>query len=127
MNLVCELNPASPYAAVMRRRTAKRLLPKLAATFAPNSAAKLDGKNRRFYLCDQMEDFWASHGGAQTQPNTPRQISRVLDYFQTCGGHIRKALSSSRPNPRSVVPLAKRCIRKIMSREMYSGVPLEKP
>ena len=68
----------------------------------------------------------ASHGGAQKQPDTPRQIWRVLGCFQTCGGHPRKASSSSRPDQRSFVPLAKRCIRNITSREMYSGVPLEK-
>src|SRR5438445_13315914 len=69
---------------------------------------------------------WASHGGAQKQPDTPRQIWRVLGCFQTCGGHTRKASSSSRADQRSVVPLAKRCTRNITSREMYSGVPLEK-
>ena len=68
----------------------------------------------------------ASHGGAQKQPDTPGQIWRVLGCFQTCGGHPRKASSSSRPDQRSFVPLAKRCIRNITSREMYSGVPLEK-
>src|SRR5712671_4365191 len=68
----------------------------------------------------------ASHGGAQKQPDTPRQIWRVLGCFQTCGGHPRKASSSSRPFRRSFVPLAKRCIRNITSRETYSGVPLEK-
>jgi hypothetical protein len=36
----------------------KALLSQMSGNFCPKSAAKLDGKNRRFYPSDQIEDFF---------------------------------------------------------------------